>query len=70
MPTYIVRVTTVSRPEGVLSKVVTESSVFSDYAKAKAKYDSLEVTAGPGETPERALEIIPDELYNKEAPKG
>lgn len=70
MPTYIVRVTTVTRPEGVLSKVVTESSVFSDYAKAKAAYDALQVMAGPGETSETALEVIPEELYNKDAPKG
>lgn len=70
MPTYIVRVTTVSRPEGVLSKVVTESSVFSDYAKAKAAFDALEVMTGPGETSETALEVIPEELYNKNAPKG
>lgn len=72
MPTYIVRVSRVSRPNGMLSKVVTESMVFVDYHSAKVVCDEKQRTevAGPDETCEVALEVIPEELYNKDAPKG
>lgn len=72
MSTYIVRTSRVSRPNGMLSKVITESMVFLDYHSAKSTYDEKQRTevAGPDETCEVALEVIPEELYNEKAPKG